>query len=171
MSPIKFPSQHLTKFPSPKQVSDIHQTRVRQKPGGLALLFVLSVLHRYDSEQDSSKPHEKQKKTKREATVGTSIVGPVEHVAWAAKVASGTLVTKTVQSTRTTSSRRSSKFEDFAGLRIQMRFGHSSCWLTFSLDPHNMAHTPKYLRQTMSSLDFQKLELSYMANNPCLPKS
>ena len=95
MSPIKFHPQ--SKF------LPVIKLEFLQKPGGLArfpysvLLAVLSVLHRYDAEQDSSKPREKRKKkTKREATVGTSIVGPVEHVAWAAKVASGTLVTKTV---------------------------------------------------------------------------
>ena len=60
MSPIKFHPQ--SKF------LPVIKLEFLQKPGGLArfpysvLLAVLSVLHRYDAEQDSSKPREKRKK-------------------------------------------------------------------------------------------------------------
>lgn len=67
MSPIKFPRSTYSRFPSPKQVSASHQTRVFAEawwfdkvPVLRTPCSVLSVLH--DAEQDSSKPREKRKK-------------------------------------------------------------------------------------------------------------
>ena len=99
MSPIKFHPQ--SKF------LPVIKLEFLQKPGGLArfpysVLLALCSPYSIDTTLNKTVPShaksekKKQKQASWKATVGKSIVGPVEHVAWAAKVASGTLVTKTV---------------------------------------------------------------------------